>query len=89
MRRGAPLSTLPCCAIVAGATMTHSLVPPTPGPLFAANELGVDLSVMMLHGSIIGAIAAPAFAHKPGQQATTEKPFPPKDFWDQQQKNSS
>jgi len=44
--------------IVAGATMTHSLVPPTPGPLFAANELGVDLSVMMLHGAIIGAIAA-------------------------------
>ena len=38
---------------------------------------------------LIGAIAAPAFAHKPGQQATTEKPFPPKDFWDQQQKNSS
>lgn len=45
-------------AIVAGATMTHSLVPPTPGPLFAANELGVDLSVMMLQGSIVGAIAA-------------------------------
>jgi len=38
---------------------------------------------------LIGAIAAPAFAHKPGQQATTEKPFPPKDFWDQQRKNSS
>lgn len=37
---------------------------------------------------LVGAIAAPAFAHKPGQQATTEKPFPPKDFWDQQQRNS-
>lgn len=45
-------------AIVAGATMTHSLVPPTPGPLFAANELGVDLSLMMGQGSIVGAIAA-------------------------------
>jgi hypothetical protein len=33
---------------------------------------------------LVGATAAPAFAHKPGQQATTEKPFPPKDFWDQQ-----
>jgi hypothetical protein len=38
---------------------------------------------------LVGAIAVPAFAHKPGQQTTTEKPFPPKDFWDQQQKNSS
>ncbi len=45
-------------AIVAGATMTHSLVPPTPGPLFAANELGVNLSTMMLQGALIGGIAA-------------------------------
>jgi len=45
-------------AIVAGATMTHSLVPPTPGPLFAANELGVGLSTMMIQGSIVGALAA-------------------------------
>ena len=28
-------------ALVAGGTMTHSLVPPTPGPLFVAEELGV------------------------------------------------
>jgi GntP family gluconate:H+ symporter len=47
-------------AIVAGATMTHSLVPPTPGPLFAANELGVNLSTMMLQGALIGGIAAVA-----------------------------
>jgi GntP family gluconate:H+ symporter len=45
-------------AIVAGATMTHSLVPPTPGPLFAANELGVNLSTMMMQGALIGGIAA-------------------------------
>ncbi|MGE4178659.1 MAG: GntP family permease [Limisphaerales bacterium] len=45
-------------AIVAGATMTHSLIPPTPGPLFVANELGVGLSVMMLQGAIVGGIAA-------------------------------
>lgn len=38
---------------------------------------------------IVGAIAAPAFAHKPRPQATTEKPsFPPKDFWDQQTRGS-
>ena len=36
--------------IVAGATMAHSLVPPTPGPLFAAKELGVSLPTMMIAG---------------------------------------
>ncbi len=41
--------------IVAGATMAHSLVPPTPGPLFVAGELGVDLGAMMLGGLVIGA----------------------------------
>lgn len=40
--------------IVAGATMAHSLVPPTPGPLFAAEELGVDVGTMMLGGVIVG-----------------------------------
>ena len=30
-------------AIVAGATMAHSLVPPTPGPLFVADRLGVNI----------------------------------------------
>lgn len=40
--------------IVAGAAMAHSLVPPTPGPLFVAEELGVDLGVMILGGLIVG-----------------------------------
>ena len=41
-------------AIVAGAAMAHSLVPPTPGPLFVASELGVDLGIMIIGGLIIG-----------------------------------
>ncbi len=41
-------------AIVIGGTMAHSLVPPTPGPLFAAEELGVDVGVMILTGGLIG-----------------------------------
>jgi GntP family gluconate:H+ symporter len=45
-------------AIVAGATMTHSLVPPTPGPLFVAEALGVDLAMMCGFGLIVGSIAA-------------------------------
>lgn len=41
-------------SIVAGATMAHSLVPPTPGPLFVAGELNVDIGMMILGGTIVG-----------------------------------
>jgi len=44
-------------SIIAGAAMAHSLVPPTPGPLFVAEEIGVDLGMMMLGGVIIGVIS--------------------------------
>lgn len=43
---------------VAGGTITHSLVPPTPGPLFVAGELGVPLGLMIGMGSAIGLGAA-------------------------------
>lgn len=45
-------------AIVAGATMTHSLVPPTPGPLFVADALKVDLATMIGCGLVVGLVAA-------------------------------
>jgi GntP family gluconate:H+ symporter len=41
-------------AIVAGATMTHSLVPPTPGPLFVAGELSVNIGLMIMGGIVVG-----------------------------------
>lgn len=44
--------------IIAGATMAHSLVPPTPGPLFVAEQLNVPLGVMILAGSVVGLFAA-------------------------------
>ena len=44
--------------IVCGATMAHSLVPPTPGPLLVAEELGVDLGTMILVGGIVGLFCA-------------------------------
>jgi len=47
-------------AILAGATMTHSLVPPTPGPLFVANALGVDMATMIGVGLGVGLVAAAA-----------------------------
>lgn len=47
-------------AVVAGATMTHSLVPPTPGPLFIANQFNVNLATMIIAGCIVGAFTASA-----------------------------
>ncbi len=45
-------------AICAGGAITHTLVPPTPGPLFIASQLGVDLGLMILMGIVIGLPAA-------------------------------
>jgi len=45
-------------AIVAGAAITHTLVPPTPGPLLVASELNVDIGLMMLMGMLVGLPAA-------------------------------
>ncbi len=41
-------------AIAGGAVLTHTLVPPTPGPLLMAENLGVDLGLMILVGLAIG-----------------------------------
>lgn len=41
-------------SICAGAAVTHSLVPPTPGPLAMADTLNIDLGVMILVGAAIG-----------------------------------
>jgi len=41
-------------AILAGGSIAHSLVPPTPGPLTVANELGIEISTMMIAGLVIG-----------------------------------
>ncbi|MBP8911577.1 MAG: gluconate permease, partial [Phycisphaerae bacterium] len=37
-------------AMGAGASITHSMVPPTPGPLIIAETLGVNLGVMIAIG---------------------------------------
>lgn len=41
-------------AILAGGSIAHSLVPPTPGPLLLAGIIGVDIATMMLAGLVIG-----------------------------------
>jgi GntP family gluconate:H+ symporter len=40
-------------AICAGGCITHTLVPPTPGPLLIAAEFNIDLGLMMLMGAIV------------------------------------
>lgn len=40
-------------AIGAGGVITHSIVPPTPGPLVMAEQLGIDLGQMILIGIIV------------------------------------
>ena len=46
-------------AIGAGATITHTLVPPTPGPLITAKELGLSIAPVMLTGAMVGSLLAP------------------------------
>lgn len=41
-------------AIAAGASMAHSLVPPTPGPLFLVSELQIPIHMMVIGGLIVG-----------------------------------
>ncbi|HYG78286.1 MAG TPA: SLC13 family permease [Planctomycetota bacterium] len=50
--------TLYILAVIAGGSMTHSLVPPTPGPLMVAGELKVDIGIMILMGCFVGALTA-------------------------------
>lgn len=47
-------------AVVAGAAGTHVFVPPTPGPLAAASQLGVDLGLMILLGITVSAVGVAA-----------------------------
>lgn len=46
--------------IVAGGSMAHSLVPPTPGPLFVAEAMNINMGVMILVGCVIGLCASAA-----------------------------
>ncbi|GAB5443827.1 MAG: SLC13 family permease [Fuerstiella sp.] len=41
-------------SIVAGGTMAHSLVPPTPGPLFIAEAFEVSIGAMIAGGCLVG-----------------------------------
>ena len=40
-------------AIATGGAITHTLVPPTPGPLLVSSILGVEIGMMMLVGTLV------------------------------------
>jgi Gnt-I system low-affinity gluconate transporter len=44
--------------LMAGLVVTHSFIPPTPGPIAVAGLLGADLGYVMLFGALIGIPAA-------------------------------
>ena len=46
-------------AIGLGATLSHTLIPPTPGPIAAALALNVPIGSMMLVGALVGLLTAP------------------------------
>ncbi|SHM42506.1 gluconate:H+ symporter, GntP family [Cyclobacterium lianum] len=46
------------CAIGGGAAITHSIVPPTPGPLIMAETMGLDLGMVILMGLFLGVLPA-------------------------------
>jgi len=45
-------------AIACGGAITHTLVPPTPGPLVMATQLGFDVGLMILIGGLVAVPAA-------------------------------
>lgn len=45
-------------AIAAGGAITHTLVPPTPGPLAMAANLNIDLGMMIMVGALVALPAA-------------------------------
>ncbi len=45
-------------AIMAGGSIAHSLIPPTPGPLQVAEIIGVDLVTLIFAGGIVGGFSS-------------------------------
>jgi GntP family gluconate:H+ symporter len=46
--------------ILAGGSIAHSLVPPTPGPLYVADQMGINLGTMIAAGCAVGMVSAVA-----------------------------
>ena len=57
-RRTSRISFPYLMAVATGGVLTHTLLPPTPGPLLIANTLNINLGVMIVGGALIGLPAA-------------------------------
>jgi Gnt-I system low-affinity gluconate transporter len=64
--------------LMAGLVVTHSFIPPTPGPIAVAGLLGADLGLVMLFGALIGIpaaiIAGPVWGSFIAKRVTAGKP---------------
>lgn len=68
-------------SIAAGAAMANSLVPPTPGPLFLANEMQISIGLMMVGGTAVGVITI-TFGYLYAVWASKRWPIPLRDSVD-------
>jgi GntP family gluconate:H+ symporter len=58
LAKEAKLSLAGCAiALALGLYATHTMVPPTPGPIFAAAKLGADLGTVIFYGLLTSAFA--------------------------------
>ncbi|MFP3339260.1 GntP family permease, partial [Micrococcus sp. SIMBA_131] len=64
--------------LLAGLAVTHSFVPPTPGPISVASILGADLGWVILFGALAGLpamiIAGPIFGKYIGNKIHVKVP---------------
>jgi len=73
-RAGIPMAVM-AVALSTGLYATHTLVPPTPGPIAAAGNVGADLGLVILIGIIVSIPAALTglwWAYRVGKNITTE-----------------
>jgi len=57
-RRAGTTAAVGATALALGLYATHTLVPPTPGPLAAAGLLGADLGLVILWGGLVALVGA-------------------------------
>jgi len=68
-------------AIMAGASMANSLVPPAPGPLFLVSEMHIPIGMMMMGGFLLGLVTISA-GYLFARYANRKWPIPLRDSLD-------
>ena len=68
-------------AIMAGASMANSLVPPAPGPLFLVGEMQIPIGMMMVGGFLLGLVTITA-GYLFARYANRKWPIPLRDSLD-------